>query len=67
MDGMEKLLRSLLDFQRFEGNERLDGVIQHSTEGGESGLPLEDGQMEVNAAGEPEIWRIPTGREDDKR
>ena len=67
MDGIEKLLRSLFDFQRFKGNKRLDRIIQHSTEGGGNGLPLEDSQMEVNAAGEPETWRIPTGREDDKR
>lgn len=66
MDKIEKLIHSLFDFQRFEGNERLNRAI-HSTEGGENGFPLEESQLELNAAGEPEAWRIRTGREDDKR
>lgn len=65
MDETKKLLRSLFDFQRFEGNERLDRVIR-SVEAGGSGLPLEDSWLELNAAGEPEAWRTRTG-EDDKR
>lgn len=65
MDKTEKLLRSLFDLQHFEKNERLDKVI-HGAEDGESGLPLDDSQLEFNAAGEPEAWRIRTG-EDDKQ
>ena len=65
MDETEKLLRSLFDFQRFEGNERLNRVIL-GTEGGENGLPLEDSLLELNAAGEPEAWRARMW-EDDKR
>lgn len=65
MDETKKLLRSLFDFQRFEGNERLNRVVR-SIEGGGNELPLEDSCLELNAAGEPETWRIRTG-EDDKR
>lgn len=65
MDKTEKLLRSLFDLQHFEKNERLDKVI-HGAEDGESGLPLDDSQLELNAAGEPEAWRIRT-EEDDKQ
>lgn len=65
MDETEKLLRSLFDFQRFEGNERLNKVIR-SVEGDGNGLPLEDSRLELNAAGEPDTWRIRMW-EDDKR
>lgn len=65
MDKTEKLLRSLFDLQHFEKNERLDKVI-HGVEDGESGLPLDDSRLELNAAGEPEAWRIRT-EEDDKQ
>lgn len=63
MDESEKLLRALLDFQRFEKNERLDKVIR-STEEDMDGLPLDDSRLDLNAAGEPEIWRS-RKREDD--
>lgn len=63
MDESEKMLRALLDFQRFEKNERLDKVIR-STEEDMDGLPLDDSRLDLNAAGEPEIWRS-RKREDD--
>lgn len=63
MDESEKLLRALLDFQRFEKNERLDKVIR-GTEEDMDGLPLDDSRLDLNAAGEPEIWRS-RKREDD--
>ncbi len=57
MDRTENILRALFDFQRFAGNKRLDSVIR-AAEGAPFGLPLEDGEMELNAAGEPETWRL---------
>ena len=65
MDKSEKLLRLLFDFQRFEKNERLDSVIR-SAEGGEYGSPLEDSRLDLNAAGEPDVWRT-QNQEDGKR
>lgn len=62
MDKTEKLLRRLFDYQRFEENERLDKLIQDAD--GEDGVPLEDSRLDLNAAGEPEIWRS-RKREDD--
>ena len=64
MHNIEKLLRELFDFQRFEKNERLDNVIS-SVEGGESGIPLDDSRLDLNAAGESDTWRALT-KEDDK-
>lgn len=65
MDKTEKLLYSLFDFQRFEKNERLDKVIRSAGNDGEI-LPLDDSQLELNAAGEPEAWRVRI-EEDGKR
>ena len=56
MENTEKRLRSLFDFQRFAGSQRLDALIRAV------GLPgdvreLSDDELELNAAGEPEAWR----------
>lgn len=60
MDKTEGLLRALFDFQRFEGNKRLDDVICAAGDVG-GGVPLEDDDMELNAAGEADAWRVRTG------
>lgn len=52
----ENLLRSLFDFQRFAGNLSLDRLIR-SAEFPGGALPLSDGELEINAAGESEAWR----------
>ena len=57
MDNTEKRLRALFDFQRFAGNERLDALIRAAEESG-AGTPLDDGELDLNAAGEPEAWRL---------
>lgn len=64
MDRTENLLRALFDFQRFAGNERLDKMIR-AAEQTESVMPLEDSELEVNAAGEADAWRFST--KDDKK
>ena len=56
MDNMEKRLCALFDFQRFAGNERLDALIRAAGES-DAGTPLDDGELDLNAAGEPETWR----------
>lgn len=70
MDKTENLLRALFDFQRFAGNERLDGLIRAAGDGNAgnmgfggagAGVPLEDDDMELNAAGEADAWRVRTG------
>ena len=53
----ENLLRALFDFQRFAGNERLDALIR-AAGGSDAGTPLDDGALDLNAAGEPEAWRL---------
>ena len=63
MDETEKMLHTLFDFQRFEGNERLNKIIR-SAESDEKGIFLEDDRLELNAAGEPETWRIRTWEDD---
>ena len=57
MDNIEKRLRTLFDFQRFAGNERLDAIIRAAGES-DAGTPLDDGELDLNAAGEPETWRL---------
>ncbi len=57
MDRSEKLLRALFDFQRFQKNERLEKIVR--TE--DMGVPLDDSDLELNAAGENETWRAETG------
>ena len=57
MENMEKRLRALFDFQRFAGNERLDALIRAAEES-DAGTPLDDGELDLNAAGEPEAWRL---------
>ena len=64
MDRTEKLLRALFDFQHFAGNERLDKIIRTAEQTG-NGTPLEDSELEVNAAGEANAWRF--SAEDDKK
>lgn len=54
----ENLLRALFDFQRFAGNERLDALIR-AAGGSDAGTPLDDGALDLNAAGEPDVWRLP--------
>ncbi|MDD4080137.1 MAG: hypothetical protein PHP02_01820 [Eubacteriales bacterium] len=54
----DKVLRKLLDFQRFEGEERLgrliDGALARWVK---KGIPLSDEDLELNAAGDPDILR----------
>ena len=57
MENTERRLRALFDFQRFAGNERLDALIRAAEES-DAGTPLGDGELEWNAAGEPEVWRL---------
>ena len=57
MENAEKRLQALFDFQRFAENERLDTLIRAAEEP-DAGTPLGDGELEWNAAGEPEAWRL---------
>ncbi len=59
MDKTEYLLRTLFDFQRFAGNGRLDRLIRAAAET-EGGVPLEDSELELNAAGDADAWRLRT-------
>ena len=56
-DPDETMLWKLFDFQRFAGNRRLDRIIR-SAAGTADPVPLTDDQLELNAAGEPEAWRL---------
>ena len=51
---MEKKLKALFDYQRFEKNERLEKLIRE-TENRYAGELSDDDLSLVNAAGEPEI------------
>ncbi len=64
MDNFEKTLHALFDLQRFAGNERLDKLIRRAvpTDGSVS---LDDNDLELNAAGESDVWRMKT--EDDEK
>ena len=54
----ENLLRALFDFQRFAGNERLDALIRAAELPGDT-MELSDDELDLNAAGEPDVWRLP--------
>ena len=58
----ENLLRALFDFQRFAGNERLDALIRAAELPGDT-MELSDDELDLNAAGEPDVWRLP-GKDD---
>ena len=57
MGQTESFLRKLFDFQRFAGNKRLDEMIRAAEEA-ETGRPLEDSEMNLNAAGETDVRRL---------
>ena len=59
MDRTEQMLRTLFDFQRFAGNERLDRLIRTAQET-EDGMLLDDSELELNAAGDADAWRVET-------
>ncbi len=58
---MEKKLKRLFDYQRFEKNERLEKLI-HETESRYAKELSDDDLSLVNAAGETEIGTNPGGR-----
>ena len=58
---MEKKLKNLFDYQRFEKNERLEKIIKE-TESRYGGELSDDDLSLVNAAGEAEIGTNPDGR-----
>ncbi len=64
---MEKRLRALFDFQRFEGNSELQDVIDdvHARYAGRE-LDLDEMEM-VNAAGSPEMQKNNKKPENDKK
>ncbi len=57
MDRTESRLRALFDFQRFAGNSRLEKLIR-SVEETAGGVPLDDCELEVNAAGDADVYRL---------
>lgn len=60
MERAERVLRTLFDFQRFAGDARLERVICSAGET-DGCIPLEDSELEVNAAGDADDWRARTG------
>ncbi len=63
MDQMEQVLRALFDFQRFDENVRLGKLIRAAGETKDGAL-LDDSELELNAAGDADAWRIETKGED---
>ena len=61
MDRTEQMV--LFDFQRFAGNKRLDRLIRAAQEAGD-GMLLDDSELELNAAGDADAWRVGTKDED---
>ena len=60
MENIKKSLLALFDFQRFARDPGLDGVIRAvGVPGGAA--ELTDDQLELNAAGEPEVRRLLPG------
>lgn len=57
---MEKKLKKLFDYQRFEKNERLEKIIEETESRYAQELSDDDLSL-VNAAGEPEIGTNPGG------
>ncbi len=64
MDRTERMVRTLFDFQRFAGNRRLDRLIRTAHETGDS-LLLDDSELELNAAGDADAWRV--GKKDEDK
>ena len=64
MDRTERMVRTLFDFQRFAGNKRLDRLIRAAQEAGD-GVLLDDSELELNAAGDAEAWRV--GKKDEDK
>ncbi len=63
MDGIERTLRVLFDFQRFSGNRRLGRLIRDAEEA-RAGVGLDDSELELNAAGDADALRLRTKDED---
>ncbi|NLB38407.1 MAG: hypothetical protein GX810_04060 [Clostridiales bacterium] len=62
MTAGDKALRRLLDYQRFEGEERLGRLIEKAlARWAKGGVPLLDEDLELNAAGDPDILREEEG------
>ncbi len=62
MTAGDKALRRLLDYQRFEGEERLGRLIDETlARWAKGGVPLLDEDLELNAAGDPDILREEEG------
>ena len=59
MDRTEQMVRTLFDFQRFARNRRLDRLIRAAQKTGD-GVLLDDSELELNAAGDADAWRIET-------
>lgn len=58
MNAFETRLRSLMDYQRFDGIAALQALIEDSlARWGAGGTALSDDDLELNAAGEPDAWR----------
>ena len=64
MDRTEQMVRTLFDFQRFAGNRRLDRLIRTAQEAGDGAL-LDDSELELNAAGDADAWRL--GKKDEDK
>lgn len=61
---MKDILRELFEYQRFEGNRRLEAIIQRAESF--QGESLSDEDLEyVSAAGDPDAARL--GKEDEAR
>ena len=58
MTASDKILRELMDYQRFEGEERLGRLIEETlARWVKEGIPLLDEDLALNAAGAPDILR----------
>lgn len=58
MTAFEKTLRQLMDYQRFENGTRLEALIEDTlSRCGEGASPLMDEELNLNAAGDPDISR----------
>ena len=57
---MEKKLKKLFDYQRFEQNDKLEKLIHETESRYAKGLSDDDLSL-VNAAGEPEVGKIQGG------
>jgi hypothetical protein len=58
MTASDKILRELMYYQRFEGEERLGRLIEETlARWVKEGIPLLDEDLALNAAGAPDILR----------